>query len=132
MRFLKFLFAVFKVFIASAGKFYIKLTYVNRGGSRGRLRPPLKDMRNAIIALFYYVQTFPNISGELANFVIHDTPPPPPSRDTPIIFSWGCAAETENLNLYQTMLTFILQPYSRVNTYPILDLNFLGLNSSSN
>ena len=101
MHFLKFLFAAFKVFIASAGKFYSKLTYVNRGGSRGRLRPPLKDMRNAIIALFYNAETFPNISGELANFVMPDTtPPPPPPRDTPIIFSWGCAAETENLNLY--------------------------------
>ena len=31
--FLKFLFAAFKVFIASAGKFYSKLTSVNRGGS---------------------------------------------------------------------------------------------------
>ena len=33
--------------------------------------------------------------------------------------------DSENLSLYQTMLTFILQPYSRVNTenpYPILDL----------
>ena len=40
---------------------------------------------------------------------------------TPIIFSWG----SENLNLFKTMLTFILQPYSSLNTenhYPILDL----------
>ena len=36
-----------------------------------------------------------------------------------------CRWDSENLSLYQSMLTFILQPYSRVNTenpYPILDL----------